>query len=414
MNRLKLTIIVLIAVAVGVLAGLWVGGKTSRGGEEPRDKEHVGAEGPKEGKAAPKEEAGHKEEEGGHEGAGGPIALTPDELKAAGIKVTALSRAPIADQVVLTAVIRPNQDRIAHIAPRVPARITKVTANLGDRVRTGQSLALLDSIELGEAHSAYAQAKSQLDLAESDFKRAEKLKADDIIPEKDFLRVRADYEKSKAALQAAADKLRLLDVPHQQNLGPNSMFPAMAPFSGTVIEKDAVLGELAEPSKSIFTIADLSTLWIEANLFEKDLGRLKIGSAARVSVSAYPDETFPGRLTYISNTLDKESRAVLARVEVANKDGRLKPEMFATVSIDSQVSADLLVLPMDAIFLVNGQSAVFIRQGEGFVSRNVSLGDKTGGLVVVKDGVQEGDQIVVVGAYALKARMLKSQIGDAH
>lgn len=408
MNRIQLIIVVLVAVAAGVVLGLWLGGKAGRDGDGPRANERPNAV------AANETQKGQKEEKSAHEGAASLITLTAEEVKAAGIKLKPLKREPIPDQVQLTAVIRPNLDRIAHIAPRVSARITRVTANLGDRVKAGQTLALLDSIELGEAHSAYAQAKSQLDLAQSDFDRAGKLKAEDIIPEKDFLRVRAEYEKSRAALRAASDKLRLLDVPHQQDAAVSSVFPAMAPFAGTIIEKDAVLGELAEPSKSIFTLADLSTLWIEANLFEKDLGRLKIGASARVNVSAYPDESFPGRLTYVSNTLNKESRTVTARVEVGNVDGRLKPEMFATVSIDSQVAADLLVLPMDAIFLVNGQSIVFVRAGEGFAARNVTLGEKTGGLVVVKEGIAEGDQIVVAGAYALKARMLKSQIGDAH
>jgi membrane fusion protein, heavy metal efflux system len=367
----------------------------------------------KDGKA--KNEESSKEAQKDEHGAEGQLKLSVEEIKTAGIKVEELKAQSLVDQVVLTATIRANQDRIAHVAPRVSARIVKVNANLGDKVKPGQSLAQLDSIELGEAHSTYRQAQSQFSLAKSDFERAQKLKADEIIPEKDFLRARSEFEKARASLRAADDKLRLLDSAHQElETGPISLFPVKAPFAGTVIEKNAVLGELAQPDKSIFTIADLSTLWIEANLFEKDLGRVRLGAAAGVTVNAYPGEVFKGRLTYISSTVDKESRAVQARVEVPNSDGRLKPEMFATASIDTASTSKALTLPQEAVLLINGQAMAFVQEAGGFEPRAVELGEKIGGRVVIRSGVKEGEQIVVAGAYALKARMLKSQIGDAH
>ena len=348
-------------------------------------------------------------------GASGQVVLTAEELQTAGIKVEPIQAQAMIDQVVLTATIRANQDRIAHVAPRVSARIVKVNANLGDSVKKGQTLALLDSIELGEAHSAYRQAQSQLALAKSDFERAQRLKADEIIPEKDYLRARSEFEKARATFQSSNDKLRLLDAAHQESeQGPASIFSVYAPFAGTVIEKHAILGELALPDKQIFIVADLSSLWIEANLFEKDLARVRIGAPATVSVSAYPGEVFKGRLTYISSTVDKETRAVPARVEVPNLDGRLKPEMFATASIDTAATTKALFLPPEAVLLVNGQPTVFVQEAGGFEPRAIELGDKVGGRVVVRSGVKEGEQIVVAGAYALKARMLKAQIGDAH
>ena len=360
------------------------------------------------------EEHGKGEKKDEH-GAEVRLKLSTEDIKTAGIKVEELKAQSLVDQVVLTATIRANQDRIAHVAPRVSARIVNVSANLGDRVKKGQVLALLDSIELGEAHSTYRQAQSQFSLAKSDFERAQKLKADEIIPEKDYLRARSEYEKAKAGLQAVSDKLRLLDAAHQESeQGPASIFSVHAPFAGTVIEKHAILGELAQPDKQIFIVADLSMLWIEANLFEKDLARVKVGAPATISVSAYPGEVFRGRLTYISSTVDKESRAVQARVEVPNPDGRLKPEMFATASIDTASTSKALTLPQEAVLLINGQAVAFVQEAGGFEPRAVELGEKVGGRVVVRSGVKEGEQIVVAGAYALKARMLKSQIGDAH
>lgn len=348
-------------------------------------------------------------------GEAGQLKLTAEEIETAGVRVEMLAAQPLADQVVLTATIRANQDRIAHVAPRVSARIDKVYANLGDNVKAGQPLALLDSIELGEAHSTYRQAQSQLSLAKADFERAQTLKADEIIPEKDYLRARAEYEKARASLRAAEDRLQLLDAEHRDlERGPTSHFPVMAPFAGTVIEKAAVLGELAQPDKSLFTVADLSSLWIEANLFEKDLGRVRLGAGATVTVTAYSGETFQGRLTYISSMVDKETRAVPARVEVPNPDRRLKPEMFATAAVSTGTSTPTMTLPQAAVLLVNGQPTAFVREGGGFEPRAVELGDKLGDRVVIRSGIKSGEPVVVAGAYALKARLLKSQIGDAH
>lgn len=312
---------------------------------------------------------------------------------------------------MVTATIQANQDRLAHVAPRVPGRIVKVNASLGDRVKPGQALATLDSIELGEARSSYLQAASEAAVVQAGFDRAKRLQTENIIPEKDYLRARAEHEKARAALRAAADKLRMMGVSPEKLSG--SVFPLTAPFSGTVIEKKAVLGELAQPDASLFTVADLSILWIESNLFEKDLGKVKVGAQAAVTVSAYPGEVFKGRLTYISSTMDKETRTVKARVEVPNSDGRLKPEMFATAAIGTGGSVKALLVPEGAVLLLQGQPTVFVAESGGFEPRAVEVGERVQGYAVLKSGVVAGENVVVSGAYALKARLLKSQIGDA-
>jgi len=339
------------------------------------------------------------------------LDLSDAEIHQAGIKIQKLELQEKADQIVVTATIQANQDRLAHVAPRVPGRIVKVNASLGDRVKPGQALATLDSIELGEARSSYLQAASEAAVVQAGFDRAKRLQTENIIPEKDYLRARAEHEKARAALRAAGDKLRMMGVSPEKLSG--SVFPLTAPFSGTVIEKKAVLGELAQPDASLFTVADLSILWIESDLFEKDLGKVKVGAQAAVTVSAYPGEVFKGRLTYISSTMDRETRTVKARVEVPNTDGRLKPEMFATVAIGTGGSVKALLVPEGAVLLLQGQPMVFVAESGGFEQRAVEVGDRTQGYAVLKSGVAAGESVVVSGAYALKARLLKSQIGDA-
>lgn len=345
------------------------------------------------------------------EGTEKALTLSAEEAQTAGIKLQKLELQDTAGHILVTAIIQANQDKLAHVVPRVPGRIVKVDASLGDRVKPGQALAMLDSIELGEARSSYLQAASEAAVVQAGFARAQRLNADNIIPEKDYLRARAEHEKARASLHAAADTLRMMGVIPEKLSG--SVFPLTAPFAGTVIEKKAVRGELAQPDTSLFTVADLSTLWIEADLFEKDLGKVRIGAHATVTLTAYPGEVFTGRLTYISSTMDKETRTVKARVEVPNPDGRLKPEMFATVAIDTGGSVKALRVPEDAVLLMQGQSTVFVAERGGFEPRAVEVGERAQGYAVLKSGVAAGERVVARGAYALKARLLKSQIGDA-
>ena len=357
-----------------------------------------------------------KAEKGGEHDEKGGIKLSEEEAKRAGIRVEELKMQAVADTLTVTATVRPNQDRVARVAPRVEGRITGVTANLGDRVRAGQGLATLDSLVIGEAHSALLQAQAANRVAQADFKRAEALNADEIIAQKDFLRAKADHEKSGTELRAAQDKLRLLGVsPDTGGSRAQSTFAVIAPFAGTVIQKKATMGDLATPSEPLFTVADLSKVWIEASLPEAALAKVRSGAAATVTVSAYPGERFAGHVTYLASVLDKDTRSVAARIEVDNKDGRLKLEMFGTAVIETGGDArQALSVPDAAILLLQGQPTVFVAEHGGFEARPVELGEKLGGRTVIRSGVAAGDQLVAAGAYALKARLLKSQISDEH
>jgi cobalt-zinc-cadmium efflux system membrane fusion protein len=373
------------------------------------------------------ERAGHAEggdahaEEGGH--GEGTVELAAAQLQAAGIRVEALKAAAARESVEVPAVVRPNLDRIAHVSPRIPARIAAVHAQLGQQVSAGQVLAVLDSVEVGEAHSAYLQARSELALAQNAYERAERLRAEEIVSEKDHIRARTDYERAKAAFRAAEDRMHLYDV--DPNLAPDgkavSTFPLRSAFAGTVTEKHAIVGELATPETAVFTVADLSVLWVEASLGERDLGRVRQGAVAEVRVAAWSDEAFPGRVTYVGDLLDKETRTVPVRIEVRNADRRLKPEMFATAFIQGTSESMQLTAPADAVVLVDGKSTLFVEVDEPaekdqahFEARTVHIGPQRGGRVAVLEGVGEGDRVVVAGAYELKARMLKSKLGAGH
>jgi cobalt-zinc-cadmium efflux system membrane fusion protein len=283
-----------------------------------------------------------------------------------------------------------------------------INGNLGDVVRAGGTLALVESSESGDARAAYAQAQAELALAASSLDRIRNLVSGGSLARKEELKARADYEKARAAVNAAAARLQAIGI--EPGTGPGGRLALTAPFAGTVVEKAAVLGENTQAYQPLFGIADLSSLWIQANIYERDLGRVSVGAPASATVAAFPDRTFPGKVNYVSSILDPDTRTAKARIEVANPDGALKPGMFASVSVDASAPQAVLQVPETALVLLQGQLTAFVRAADGFRPRPVETGKRRGGEIVVTSGLEPGDEVVTVGAYALKARLLKSQI----
>jgi cobalt-zinc-cadmium efflux system membrane fusion protein len=421
MNARPLTLVCAITVAMALVA--CGGGKADSDTKPTADK----TAGDKPAAVQPGAE-GHGGKAAEH---GDGLKLSAEEAARAGIKLENLAATALADTVTVTATIRANEDRVVRIAPRVEGRVTAVSAALGEQVRAGQSLATLDSLVIAEAHSAWVQAQASYRIAESDFKRAEALNADEIIPKKEFLRAKSELDKAALAQRAAQDRLKLLGVATPRGdtaaatESTDSTFKVLAPFAGVVIEKKAALGQLATPAEPLFVLADLSRVWIEADLNEALLAKVRVGATATVDVPAYPGVRFTGKVTYLAAVLDKDKRTVPTRIEVDNRDGRLKPEMFVTATIASsgkaakadksgQAASGVLSVPDEAIVLMQGLPTVFVFEHEGYEQRAIEVGDKVGGRTVVRSGLAAGEQVVAAGAYALKARVLKSQISDEH
>lgn len=392
-------------------------GESDKHGEQASDKhtaqtsdKHAAHAGDKHADPAGEKKPAGKDE---HTEAEKQLTLSSEEAQRAGIKVEEARLQSLGETLVVTATIHPDQDRLVRVSPRIAGRVLSAPAKLGDQVRAGQTLATLDSVEVGESHAAWTLAQTELRIAEADFKRAESLNAEEIIPKKDFLRAQADRDKAAAALRAAADRLRLMGgTPGGSN---SSGFSVNAALAGTVIEKKLTLGELASPSEAMFTVADLSRVWIQAALPESALAKVHVGSHARVTVPAYPGQVFNGRVGHIGAMLDRDTRTVAARIEVPNADGRLKPEMFATATIDvAGDKREAIALPDAAIVLLEGVPTVFVLEQGAYEARQVEPGERMAGRTVLKSGLKAGEQVVTEGSYALKARKLKSQLGHGH
>ncbi|MBU5637334.1 efflux RND transporter periplasmic adaptor subunit [Geomonas sp. Red69] len=362
------------------------------------------------GHGAGKEEQGHE----GHDDHGAKLVkMTAEVQKQSGVVVAAAKKLQIAGVISATGKVEANADRIAHVSPRISGKIVAVRASLGDSVGSGQVLATLDSVELGEALSRYHQSKTRLSLAQSNMERVKTLVDKKIAARKEILQAETDYKTAQTELHTDQERLSLYGVSAGDlKADRKPLLPVRSPIAGVITEKHAIVGELADPAKSLYTVADLSSVWVLVDIHEKDLAKVHRGQAATVVVNAFPEAKFRGRITYLADVVDGTTRTIKARVEVANPGRKLKPEMFATVELATAADAPAVVaVPEEAVQELEGQKLVFVSEGEGvFEPRRVELGRASGGMVEVLAGVKEGERLAVKGGFVLKSELQKGEI----
>lgn len=424
MNKKGIIIGLILALALG--GGLYYRSHhDEKGGEEHAGHTEAGhrsekAGGHEEGKEHKEGEEGHKGHKGhGEHGEVGNVKMTAAVQKENGVVVAAAKKQRLAGSVSATGKVEANADRIAHVSPRISGKIVAVRASLGDSVAAGQALAILDSVELGEALNRYRQSKTKLALAQSNMDRIKSLVEKKIAARKDILQAETDYKTAQAELHTDEERLSLYGVSSSDLAGDNHkrlLLPVRSPIGGIITEKHAIVGELSDPSRSLYTVADLSSVWVLVDINEKDLAKVHKGQGAIVTVGAFPDMKLKGRITYIADLVDEATRTVKARVEVANPGRKLKPEMFATVELALAADAPPVVaVPEDALQDLDGKKVVFVAEQEAeFAARQVQAGRTAGGMVEIVSGLEEGERYAIKGAFILKSELKKGEVVDEH
>lgn len=354
-----------------------------------------------------------------------------------GLRLEAAEIRTIVQTIQTTGSVGPNETRVAHIRPLARGRIEKVYVRLGDRVRAGQPLIAYDSIELGELIGEYLSAVAALEKANAEaevtkrsLERAQNLVELGAVARAEYERRNAEYKNALASINSQkveiakieeklhrfgltdADLEKLNTPIHTQYHREASHSLLRAPFDGIVIKYDVAEGEIVETELELFTIADLSTVWVQADVYEKDIASIHEGQEVKVFVDAYPGETFIGRITYVSDFLDPKTRTAKVRCEVPNREGRLKLEMFATIKIPTPTGREAVMIPVTAIQRIDNQPVVFVKIGDAqFQKREVQLGAQSDGWIEVTNGVKAGEVVVTQGSFYLKSTLLREQIG---
>jgi cobalt-zinc-cadmium efflux system membrane fusion protein len=340
------------------------------------------------------------------------VTLTPDAIQRAGIVLTTLTAGRDSYALRLPGIVEANAYKQVIVTPLVGGRVTRVLAALGQTVRAGQLLAEIFSPELAEAETRFVSARAELDAHERELQRTEKLVEIGSASRQELERLHAEHTAKLTALESARSRLELLGLSTSAiaNLGPGKNVGAIttvfAPMAGVVTERAANPGLNVDTTAKLFTVVDLSTVWVVASAYEKDFSRLHVGAAASVSTKAFPDAVHRGRVSYIDPQVNPETRTAKVRVEVSNPRQELRLGMFADVSINAFGQSAAAQVPRTAVQNVGDRMVVYLAdptQPGRFVEREVRLGDRSGSDVAVLSGVRAGDTIVTDGSFFVRA-----------
>ena len=367
--------------------------------------------------AAAKVEAhAEKKDEHGHEEVEGRLELTAAQGKAAGVVIATAAPGRIKTTVALPGEIRFNEDRTAHVVPRLAGVVEAVQADLGQLVKKGQVLAVIASTELSEQRSALLSAQRRLSLARSTYEREEKLWREKISAEQDYLQAQQAWREAEIAVQNAQQKLSALGASGAgtgASKGPLNRYEIRAPFDGMVLEKHITLGEAVKEDANIFVISDLSTVWAEIAVPAKDLATVRMGGKAEVKASAF-DASAQGTITYVGALLGEQTRTAKARISLQNPDMAWRPGLFVSVEVVSGEADAPVTVHSTAIQTVEDKPVVFVQVKEGYQATPVVLGRSDGSLTHIKQGLAAGTPYAAQGSFVLKSELGKDSAGHEH
>lgn len=345
--------------------------------------------------------------------------VVPAEM-AGNFKLAAVAQADLASVQEIAGRIEANERKVTRIGAAVTGRVTEVLAETGDRVKPGQVLARVASPELTTAQLSYMRASATATLAERSAERARQLIAADVIGSAELQRRESEVQIARAELRAAGDQLKLMGLSNdaltrlrgQGSVAPNAAITASS--AGIVIERQISQGQVAQPGDPLFTVADLSNVWVVGALPEQIARSVKTGQNVQIDVPALgltPDEgLIPGKIIYVGDTVSPETRTVTIRTQVDNSDLSLKPQMLATMKIQGAMEKTLAI-PAAAVVRENDKDHVYVKKAENHYRLTpVDLGAVSGGLRPVIKGLNEGTQIVVEGAFHLNNERKRAEL----
>jgi cobalt-zinc-cadmium efflux system membrane fusion protein len=339
------------------------------------------------------------------------VRLDDAQVKAAGIVLAAAAPARIGTAITLPGEIRFNEDRTAHVVPKLAGVVVSVSADLGQNVKQGQVLAVVASSGLSDQRSELLSAQRRLALASTTFERERKLWQDKISAEQDYLQARQALNEAEIAVRNARQKLNAYGA----GVGGEQLnrLELRAPFDGVVMEKHLALGEAVKEDANVFTISDLSSVWAELAVPPRDLNRVRVGEMVVVRAAAF-DAQASGRITYVGSLLGQQTRTAKARVALANPDRAWRPGLFVNVEVQAGQTDVAVTVVADALQTVEDKPTLFVKTSGGFRVRHVVTGRSDGRLVEVLQGLKAGERYASAGSFVLKAELGKDSAEHEH
>ena len=340
------------------------------------------------------------------------VTLSPEAIARAGITVTAVTAGASSDGLRAPGVVEANAYKQIVVTPLVSGRITRVAAELGQQVKRGQTIAQIFSPELAEAQTRYVSTRAALEAHDQELARTEKLVAIGAASKQELERIHAEHTARRAEVQSVAARLQLLGLSAKaiDSLGPGRAVDATtsvtAPIDGVVTRREANVGTNVDQATQLFTIVDLSSVWVVVDVYEKDFALVRVGSAATITTRAYPGLALQGRVSYIDAQVSAETRTAKARVEVPNARAELRLGMYAEAMLGSAGAPTTPMIPRTAVQNVGDRTVVYLvdpKKAGRFVEREVRLGGASGDRVAIVAGVEAADVVVSEGSFYVRA-----------
>ena len=310
------------------------------------------------------------------------------------------TEAPIQDQLVLSAKVQADPARSFRVFPPASGRVLAIQVKPGDTVKRGERLALIESADAGSAQSDLAKAQIEADRAQRAADREKLLLDHGAVAEKDYIDAKAAADSAQAELARAKQRLAILGMNARANTGD---IPLLSPGQGVVLTLSAAPGEFSKSldnADPLMTIADLSTVWIVGDVFEKDIAKVQPGTKVTVTVDAFPGQKWAGRISSVSGALDPATRTLKARVALPNPGAKLKPEMFAAIHVDIGTHK-AIVVPTSAVIHQGQNTVVFVENNGRPEQKNVTTGQAVDGKIEITSGLENGQRVAANGAELL-------------
>lgn len=405
----KQILVTALTLTVGICVGsLWMGStSTASTGVQTQEEQGHDADHSNEGAAKESVDGGHEEGEAEE----GHLTLSDDQIRSAGIQLIEAKEQSISLSLPFPGEVRFDEDRTAHVVPRVPGVVESVHVNLGQTVKKGQLLAVIASQQISDQRSEQAAAQRRLELARTTYERERQLWQDKISAEQDFLQARQALQEAEIAVSNARQKISVLSGSSVINGG--NRYELRAPFDGVVVEKHLGLGEVVSETSNAFTLSDLSHVWVTFGVSPKDLSKVLVGKSVTVSAAELNAEV-TGAVAYVGSLLGEQTRTATVRVSIANPQGAWRPGLFVTVLVDTDTRLAKVAVPEAAIQTVEDRPTVFVRTDDGFKAQAVVIGSRAAGLAEITEGLEPGAQVAAAGSFILKSELGKASAEHAH
>lgn len=341
----------------------------------------------------------------------GLVRLNDTQVRESNIAVTQAGPGTIRVFREFPGEIRFNADRLAHVVPRLAGVVESVSADLGQRVRKGQTLAVIASTGLSDLRSELMAAQRRAALANRTYEREKQLWEQRVSAEQEYLQAGAAREEAMIAVQNARQKLNAIGVPTEASA--LNRYAMLAPFEGVITEKHMTLGEAVTEADPSFTIADLSTVWAEFIVAPQDLGAVRVGERVTITSSAMSEST-EGTVSYVGPLIGDQTRTATARVTLVNPGGAWRPGLFITVRVRQEDQQVPVVVKADALQMLDDKPTLFKAVSGGFKAQAVVQGRSDGTLVEIKEGLEPGERYASSNTFTLKAELGKSEAEHAH